>query len=441
MIASSLFLCPCKNRLVAPGKELWITMHSDRSPLSELLGRTSLERFFRVYWERRPLLIRKSSGDGFKNLLSMRAMDEILSSGFLRHPECRIVKDGKVIPLDRYVVGDPLKGVIDVESLYAEYQNEATITLTSLQRYWRPLTDFCRSMEAQFSQPFQANVYLTRRGSQGFAPHFDTHDVFVLQVAGRKEWRLYDHPASLPGDSLPFQEAMSGKARVRRAVTLGPGDLLYIPRGHIHDANAAEEDSLHITVGVLSATWGDALVEAVNSLIRSDAEFRASLPVGFAGKWRMPADLRGKVARMQAKAAGNLRLGDAVLNLAERFISERQHDHSGRLTELAQTDRLTLSSLVGRRAGAVYSLKREGGKMSVVLYRKKVRFPLFVAPALAYACGKTLFRPSELPGGLTGSSKLLLVRCLIREGLLFAAPRRARSAGVRAAPAGAKAAG
>ncbi len=109
--------------------------------------------------------------------------------------------------------------------------------------------------------------------------------------------------------------------------------------------------------------------------------------------------------------------------------------------ELAQTGRLTLSSLVGRRAGAVSSLKREGGKISVVLYRKKVRFPLFVAPALAYACGKTLFRPSELPGGLSGSSKLLLVRCLIREGLLYAAPRRARRAGVRAAPAGAKAAG
>jgi lysine-specific demethylase/histidyl-hydroxylase NO66 len=36
-----------------------------------------------------------------------------------------------------------------------------------------------------------ANVYLTPPGTQGFAPHFDDVDAFLLQLEGKKQWRLY----------------------------------------------------------------------------------------------------------------------------------------------------------------------------------------------------------------------------------------------------------
>jgi ribosomal protein L16 Arg81 hydroxylase len=408
-------------------------MRSDRSPLGGLLGRLSLEAFLRVHWERRPLLVKGSSRDGFHGLLSMEAMDEILSSGHVRYPECRLVKDGRMIPVDRYVIGDPARGLIDVDSLYAHYRDKATITLTSLHRYWRPLAVFCRGLEAVFSHPFQANAYLTRRGSQGFAPHFDTHEVFVLQVEGRKEWRLYDHPVPLPGDSLPPQPAVPAEARVCRSLTLRAGDLLYIPRGHVHDANAADADSLHITIGVLGATWGDALAEAVNSLVRADPAFRRLLPVGFAGKARMPADLRGAVARMQARAAAGLRLAEAVRGTGERFLSERPHFPDGRLLELAQDNRLALGTIVARREGGPFTVRREGRKVSLLLYRRKVRFPAFVGPALAFVRSGRRFRLSELPGRLSDPSKLVLGRCLLREGVLRVVPKPGRGPGIRAA--------
>ena len=52
------------------------------------------------------------------------------------------------------------------------------------------LAALCRAMEKAFSSHFQANVYLSPPNAQGFGTHFDSHDVFVLQVAGSKIWTL-----------------------------------------------------------------------------------------------------------------------------------------------------------------------------------------------------------------------------------------------------------
>lgn len=98
--------------------------------------------------------------------------------------------------------------------------------------------------------------------AQGFAPHFDDVDVYVLQVEGRKRWRVY---APLPGHALPryssrdFVDAEVGPC-VLEAV-LQPGDLLYLPRGTIHQAaSLPEAPSLHLTLSAdHRRAWADLL--------------------------------------------------------------------------------------------------------------------------------------------------------------------------------------
>jgi len=43
--------------------------------------------------------------------------------------------------------------------------------------------------------------YLTPPGTQGFAPHYDDIEAFVLQLEGKKHWSLYS-PKS-PEETLP----------------------------------------------------------------------------------------------------------------------------------------------------------------------------------------------------------------------------------------------
>ena len=88
------------------------------------------------------------------------------------------------------------------------------------------------------------NAYVTPPSSQGFAPHYDTHDVFVLQISGEKHWLIH---APVHPDPLSTQPWTEHRAAVARAATASPsstrccapGDALYLPRGWIHSATAA----------------------------------------------------------------------------------------------------------------------------------------------------------------------------------------------------------
>lgn len=101
-----------------------------------------------------------------------------------------------------------------------------------------------------------------RPPAQGFAPHFDDVDVYVLQVEGRKRWRV---AAPLPGHALPrcssrdFVDAEVGACMLD--VELAPGDLLYLPRGTIHQAESLPgAASLHLTVSAdHRRSWADLL--------------------------------------------------------------------------------------------------------------------------------------------------------------------------------------
>lgn len=106
---------------------------------------------------------------------------------------------------------------------------------------------------------------------QGFAPHYDDVDVFVLQAEGRKRWRVY---APLSGHALPrvsspdFNEETDDLGEPLLDTVLQPGDLLYLPRGTLHQAEALpEEHSLHLTVSAnQQKTWLDFLAVATQVL-------------------------------------------------------------------------------------------------------------------------------------------------------------------------------
>jgi ribosomal protein L16 Arg81 hydroxylase len=390
-------------------------MPHNSTSVRDLFSPVSFSKFLREHLEKKPLLVRGRTKDRFNGVLSLAGIDEMLTAGYLRYPQVKLVRGGQDIPTESFVMGDD---VIDTDALFAEHAKGATIIINALHRHWRPVSYFCRELEQMLSVPVQANVYLTPRFSQGFDVHYDTHDVIVLQIAGEKNWRLYDSPQLLPGPTQRYQAPDRSNLGVPKKCTLTAGDCLYIPRGYLHDATASGEPSLHITVGLLTATWGDALIEAAKMLVREHAPLRQALPIGYAMRPASRA-VKRHARRIRKTVATRLAVEEAVEVIAERLISHGPQFLEQHFLDMQRPWLVDARTPLIRRAGVIFRQAREGNKVCLQLYRKKVVMPGFVAPVLKFITTTSAsFCADDLPDDLTASSKVVLCRRLLKEGLL-----------------------
>merc|ERR1712096_394421 len=150
---------------------------------------------------------------------------------------------------------------------------------------WR----LCSTLQDHFQNMVGANVYLTPPGTQGFAPHWDDVEVFMLQLEGKKHWKIYsprNKEETLPRFSSANLEQDEVGAPIIE-VDLEPGDMIYMPRGTIHQGNClSEEHSLHITISTYQMnSWTDLLEKllpaALTAASQEDLQFRQGLPRDF----------------------------------------------------------------------------------------------------------------------------------------------------------------
>src|SRR5262249_39973719 len=141
----------------------------------------------------------------YGDLLALDDVDALIGlSGLLAPPQAdfRLVKKGDDGPQMRPAPEQAIAGLQDV---YQAYADGFTIIVNRIERHWPPVAALCRGLATGFQCRVGANLYLPPRQAQGFTPHYDPHDVFILQLAGAKTWRLYGAltPLPLPG---PLEE-------------------------------------------------------------------------------------------------------------------------------------------------------------------------------------------------------------------------------------------
>ena len=215
-----------------------------------------------------------------------------------------------VIVKEGFVTSPKFKVIHDS---YRAYLEGYTVAAFIMNRLWANLGKLVDELENDFGFPFRVNVYLTPRGAQGFFSHTDQHDVLILQVAGRKHWKVFNNPIPLPTRDQelgkhgpPLQE--EDLRTPMYDVELKQGDFLYVPRGYIHTARTSNATgSMHLTVRILNVfffKWGHFFEKSLpptdtknrknyiglpplKELPELDLEFRYSTPL----KW-MDSDTR-----------------------------------------------------------------------------------------------------------------------------------------------------
>ncbi|MEW5298291.1 MAG: hypothetical protein WDW36_001432 [Sanguina aurantia] len=236
----------------ATSEDCWRTI--DQDPLSFLIAPQTLPSFQSTHWEQQPAHLkateaRKQLFDGlfdidtFKAVAAQRDVDEELGP----------FQFGADLNAARYEGGKrttPNGQIADLATLTALFAERCTFQVIQPQRYHDPLWRLLAALERQVGCLMGCNAYLTPKGTQGLAPHHDDVEIFVCQTQGSKRWRLYK---PLNGHVLPnvpsgdLSEDVIGEPIMD--VTLEVGDVLYLPRGTIHQAVAQESgDSSHLTL-------------------------------------------------------------------------------------------------------------------------------------------------------------------------------------------------
>jgi hypothetical protein len=363
--------------------------------------------FFARYWEQRPLVVRRGEPGRFDDLLSRRDAERLLTSTAIRHPAFRLVRAGDHIDPRSYTkdVGwrpEPFTGVIDVARVAAEFEAGVTIVLQALHLTRHPLAVFCRELEEALAHPVQANAYYTPRSAQGLAVHHDTHDVFVLQIAGEKRWLVYEPRLELPLPAQKYSPELGEPGDPVANVTLRPGDTMYMPRGWLHEGLTSDSDSLHLTIGVKVYTWLDAYRAALEECA-DELEFRRSV---HGGEPRVDL-LALLVSRLSPEQVERRRRA--------RFVKSRHAVLDGQLAQIRALDSLGLETEVERRSTVIFDL--DGASLS--FEGKTVAFPAGFEDEVGFVAGaEGPFTPADLPGDLDDEGRLVLVRRLVREGFL-----------------------
>ena len=380
-----------------------------------LLSPLSKEEFFADYWEKKPLVIRRGQPDYFSSLLSLDEVDRVITTLDRRYPDITLKNAKAKVSADQYTVnGDSL----DVARVYQLFAQGSTITLAFLDTVVPSLGELCRHLEREFSCPFQTNVYLTPAGAQGAKPHYDTHDVFVLQVVNSKQWTIYGTPVELPLAGQGFNSSVHEIGAPTLEFTLEAGDIAYLPRGIAHDAHSDDNVSLHVTAGALCYTWADLLMELVAEKSLDHPAFRKSLPPGFARQEFDRTAARDTLRNLLRQLSSSSDLDPILDRFVDEFVSACPPLLRGQMVELAALDFLTIKSVVCARPAAIFHVRTNGESASVSCYGRTITFPAHTAEAVRFALSQPQFVVSELPCGLDDEGKLTLVRRLIREGLV-----------------------
>lgn len=359
------------------------------------------QTFLTKVWASR-VHLHRTDPERLVGLLSLDDADTLLTSSAIRTPSIRLARDGQVLPESSYtrgatLAGKPLSGLVDARKALELFADGATVVFQGLHRYWQPITDLVAQLELELGHPCQANAYLTPPGSQGFAVHSDSHDVFVFQTAGSKQWEVH---------------GADGAEEVR----LEPGLSMYLPTGTPHAARAQDTVSLHVTVGINQLTWRGLVERSLAGLVAEVAD--THLPAGYLED---PTVLAEPLAARLEELADRVRAADAgaaVEREVRRFLTSRSPRLPGGLHDVLAVATVEDTTPLRRRVGHPCVLIARDDRLEVLLGDRSIDVPGWLRPALEEVRVRRDLRPADLADHLDPQSRLVLCRRLVREGLL-----------------------
>jgi len=385
--------------------------------LAWLLQPLAVETFLNETWAKTHYHVERRCPSYFDALLPGRSAVENLLESFRTEPsKVRLIREHDKRSSDNYRRAD---GSLDLVRIRSDFADGYTIVLEDVEQYVRAIASLTQAIEVELNFATKVNAYVTPPESQGFVAHYDGHDVLILQIRGSKLWHLYEG-ADVPPHQLRREEKWVADGLPSPTdLRLDVGDVLYVPRGRVHAAEATSKSSVHLTVGIHAPTALTFAVAALNALSFTDDRLNARLPP----RHLDDADARATLGALLRDAARIVEDPRAIAGgldaLADILVHRGQCPPVGQASNAIAIDGQT----VVKKYQPLYS------RVTTVNDRVALHFAqlsITVSPdhkaAMLFVSGSTgPFRVCDLPG-LRPAQQMELARSLIVSGFLVRCP-------------------
>ncbi len=236
-------------------------------PLNEpwaLLGGLSPNQFMTRYWHKKPLLVRGAipafellSNDrerldspiSYKELVQLASQDAV---------ESRLIKS-KPWSFDH--------GPFAKKSIPQINQLNWTLLLQGMEAH-HPAAAKILSWFRFIPDARLDDLMVSIAGiGGGVGPHFDSYDVFLIQMSGRRQWRISSQTDLSLNPNLPLK--ILNHFQCEQEWVLEPGDMLYLPPHIAHDGIALDAGCQTWSVGFRSPSIKELLQEGLWRLAES----------------------------------------------------------------------------------------------------------------------------------------------------------------------------
>ncbi len=275
------------------------------------------------------------------------------------------------------------------------------------------LRQFARALEVMLHQPVECSLFWSAEAAR--APvHYDDKDIIVIQLVGRKQWYVSAAPPTLHNSWRDVAEVLP-QLGPHRTIDMGPGDLIYVPRGTPHTVQSQSE-SLHLSIGFLPVTLREAIIAALDHLSDFDRPLRETA----LGRVDRPLDaaalahaIDGGLERLQQQ----VRAGGFVEAAMQRR-SSRVIGNLARLEGAPPARPLTPATQVRHAPLAMCHMLATPQQIDFCQPGGHINIHRGVEPALRFIAATPAFRIGELPGELPDEIRVALVTRLVTSGFL-----------------------
>lgn len=253
-------------------------MNTVPSTLAELVSPLSEDEFLQLLRARKLTLIRAAGAGRYSSLLSWPTLIEMIRRG--DHPasvaEFRLLKDSMWVPPDNWLrrnkAGDGTE--VDMDRILGYLARGFSLVVTKIDAHAPHLKVLSENIRSTVREQIKMGVIVTTGKGGAYKLHYDPEDLIILQVEGRKRWKIFGPPVinpivgapqiPPPEDELLFDDVLEA------------GDFLFLPAGHWHRCENQSDRSLHLGIFFQPPSGVD-VISALTSKLLADDRLREPL--------------------------------------------------------------------------------------------------------------------------------------------------------------------